>query len=432
MKSDDSNSQYQKNSLSLLDAVSMGTSVIIGAGIFALTGQIAELAGSLFPFAFIVAAIISFFSAYSYVKLSNKFPNAGGIAMYLKQAYGPGIITAVCSLFMYVSMVINESLVARTFGTYILTLFSVDNRGLIITILGVLLLIFAFVVNISSNKIVGKFSVILSVLKIGGIGLFGVVGLWLAGFSFETFNQTASDALGATGFLAAVALAVLAYKGFTTITNSGSEIENPNRNVGRAIIITLLICVFIYFAVALAVSGNLSITQIIQSKDFVLAEAARPTLGDSGVLFTVFISIIATISGIIASTFAVSRMLAKLTKMNLVPHKHFGMPGTIQKHTLVYTIAIAITLTIFLDLSRIASLGAILYLIMDIVIHWGVLKNLKEKLDINKGIVVCAILLDTIVLSAFLIMKASSDIFVIYASLILVVAIILFERYYLK
>ena len=156
--------------------------------------------------------------------------------MYLKQAYGPGIITAVCSLFMYVSMLINESLVARTFGTYILTLFSVDNRGLIITILGVLLLIFAFMVNISSNKIVGKFSVILSVLKIGGIGLFGVVGLWLAGFSFETFNQVASDALGATGFLAAVALAVLAYKGFTTITNSGSEIENPNQNVGRAII----------------------------------------------------------------------------------------------------------------------------------------------------------------------------------------------------
>jgi hypothetical protein len=55
---------YKKNSITLLGAIAMGTGVMIGAGIFALTGQIAELAGPLFPLSFVVGAIVTAFSAY--------------------------------------------------------------------------------------------------------------------------------------------------------------------------------------------------------------------------------------------------------------------------------------------------------------------------------------------------------------------------------
>lgn len=418
--------------MSLVGAVSLGTAVIIGAGIFALTGQIAELAGPLFPFAFIVAAIVTAFSAYSYVKLSNSFPSSGGIAMFLKEAYGPGVITAAGALLMFFSMVINESLVARTFGTYVMRLFNVDNSGVLVSILGVALLIFAFIVNISGNRFIGRFSLIMSTLKIGAITLFGIVGLWLSGFSFENLSGGISETTGLTGFIAGVALAILAYKGFTTITNSGSEITNPHRNVGRAIIISISICVFVYFLVAMAVSGNLSTAEISESKNFVLAAAARPALGDLGVWITVAIAIVATVSGVIASTFAVSRMLAMLTDMKLVPHRHFGMPGGIQKHTLVYTIVLAMFLTVFFDLSRIASLGAILYLLMDILVHWGILKNLKDKIGANSKIVATAIVLDLVVLAAFISIKAQTDMLVIYASGIAVLSIFVFERYYLR
>jgi amino acid transporter len=89
-------SKYKANSITLTGAVSMGTGVMIGAGIFALTGQIAELAGSWFPLAFLAAAVVSGFSAYSYIKMSNAHPSAGGIAMYLQKAYGPGVVTGAC------------------------------------------------------------------------------------------------------------------------------------------------------------------------------------------------------------------------------------------------------------------------------------------------------------------------------------------------
>lgn len=149
-------------------------------------------------------------------------------------------------------------------------------------------------------------------------------------------------------YLGALALSILAYKGFTTITNSGDEIVKPHKNVGRAIIISLLICTAVYVLVAFAVSANLSIPEIIKAKDYSLAEAAQPAFGKIGLWFTVGIAIVATISGIIASMFAVSRMTAMLTNMDLIPHSHFGMSGSIQKHMLVYTAVIAIILTVFL------------------------------------------------------------------------------------
>lgn len=427
----DRSTKYKKNSMTLVGAVSMGTGVMIGAGILALTGQIAELAGSLFPLVFLVAAIVTAFSAYSYIKMSNAYPSAGGIAMFLQKAYGKGVMTAVGALLMYFSMVINESLVARTFGTYTTQLFDIEPQSWIVTALGIGVLIFAFLLNISGNRMIGLFSLLMALIKIGGIILFSLGGLWVAGFSFENSSGNMADT-SVTGFIAAMALAILAYKGFTTITNSGSEIVNPHKNVGRAIIISIVICVVIYFLVAIAVAANLTLPEIIHAKDYALAQAARPAFGNYGLWFTVAIAIVATISGLIASVYAVSRMLAMLTEMKLVPHSHFGMPGDIQKHTLVYTVVIAICLTIFFDLSRIASLGAIFYIIMDIAVHWGVFRYLRKEIHANAFILISAIIFDVVVLGAFLIVKASTDMMIIYAALIGILCILIGESIFLK
>lgn len=148
----DRGSHYKRDSLTLWGAVSMGTGVMIGAGIFALTGQVAELARDWFPLAFLVAAVISGFSAYSYVKMANAWPSAGGIAMFLEKAYGKSTVTAVCALLMYFSMVINESLVARTFATYSLQLTGAEPEGWMIQAMAVAVLVFAFVVNVLGNR----------------------------------------------------------------------------------------------------------------------------------------------------------------------------------------------------------------------------------------------------------------------------------------
>lgn len=417
-------------SISLSGAVGMGTGVMIGAGIFALTGQIAQLAGSYFALSFVLGAIVTSFSAYSYIKMSNAWPSSGGIAMILQKAYGPGAVAAGAALLMALSMVISESLVARTFATYVLRPFDISG-GPLVPILAVGVILFAYVVNISGNRSVGLLSIFMAVIKIGGIALFGIVALWSGGFSFPKVSSTA-DGFDATSFVASVALSILAFKGFTTITNSGGEITNPHRNVGRTIMISIVICVVIYLLVAFAVGSNLTIDQIVAAKDYSLAEAAFPAFGQFGFYFTVVLAAVATASGVLASVFAVSRMLAMLTDMKMIPHNHFGMPGSIRSHTLVYTVVLASILAVFFDLSRIASLGAFFYLIMDMLVHWGVFRHLRREIGASGAILLSAMVFDTIVLVAFTTMKLESDpVIVLYAALG-ITTVFIFERIYLS
>lgn len=425
-------SSYRAGSLSLAATVAMGTGVMIGAGIFALTGQVAEYAGSLFPLAFLVAAIISAFSAYTYIRVTSKYPSAGGIAMILEKSYGRTMMTGASALLMAFSMIINESLVARTFGAYTLQLFDSDNASWLVPVLAVGLIIVAFLINIAGNKLIGTVSKFTAAIKILGILGFAAAALWAAGWSFEPAANGLADDTSMTGFLAGVALAILAYKGFTTITNSGGEVVDPHKNVGRAIMISLAICVVVYMLVAFGVGSALSVDEIVKARDYSLAQAARPALGDYGVWFTVAIAIVATASGLLASIFAVSRMLAMLTDMNIIPHKHFGMPGDVQKHTLVYTVVIAALLAAFFDLSRIASLGAIFYLVMDIAIHWGVLRHLREDVGAKAWVLVSAIGLDVAALTAFLVIKGAADPRIVAVAIVSIAGIFAFERLFLS
>ncbi|WP_370156427.1 APC family permease [Ferrovibrio sp.] len=422
-------SNYRKGSITLAGAVAMGTGVMIGAGIFALTGQIAQLAGPYFPLAFIAGAIVTGFSAYSYIRMANKWPSAGGIAMILQKCYGTGAVAAGASLLMALSMIIAESLVARTFSTYVLRPFDIDG-GPLIPVLSVGIILVAFLVNIAGNQSVGVASLIMAALKIGGIAVFGIAALWSGGFVFKAAGGTGVeyDALGFTG---SVALSILAFKGFTTITNSGSEVTDPHRNIGRAIAISIVICTFVYLLVAFGVGSSLQLQDIVVARDYSLAEAAKPTLGTAGFLLTVLLAAVATASGLLASVFAVSRMLAMLTDMKMIPHSHFGMSGPIQRHTLVYTVVAASILAVFFDLSRIASLGAFFYLVMDMTVHWGVFRYRRHEVGASAAVLLAAIGMDGLVLTAFTVLKLSSDPMIVLYAFIAISTVMLFVRIYL-
>ncbi|WP_324292347.1 hypothetical protein [Cohaesibacter marisflavi] len=124
-------------------------------------------------------------------------------------------------------------------------------------------------------------------------------------------------------------------------------------------------------------------------------------------------------------------MLAMLTEMKLIPHGHFGMPSPIQKHTLVYTVVIAAILAVFFDLSRIASLGVYFYLIMEMIIHWGVFRYRREETGANPAILISALVADAVVLIAFIAMKLQSDPIIVATGIGSAVLLMGLERIYL-
>lgn len=385
----------------------MGTGVMIGAGVFALTGQVAVAAGRWFPLAFLAAAVVAAVTAYSYVHLSNTYPSAGGIGRFLTEAYGVGPVAAIFTMAMWASMVLNESLVARTFGTYATKLLGTSSSTLWVAGLGVLLLVGSFAVNAAGNRAVNATESIMAVVKIGGLLVFSAACLWVADFPGD--DGGAIDQPTALSLVGSVGLALLAYKGFTTITNTGSEIEDPHRNVGRAIVISISVVALVYLAVSLAVRGNLSLGEIARSRDYSLAQAAEPVFGSVGFRLVAALAVIATITSVMASMYSTSRMLGMMSDKGEVPEVSLGSGLPLGNPPLLVTTMLAVLLTVAFDLSRIAALGAFAYLSLDAVIHWGHHRHLRHETGANGPLLLAAVALDLAVLAGFLLYRLRTD-----------------------
>lgn len=392
--------------ISLTGSVALGTGVMIGAGIFALVGQVTALAGTLLVPAFAAGAAVAAVSSYAYARCSADQPSSGGIAMILKRAYGPGLTAGTFAMFMYVSMVVAESLLARTFGTYLLRPFGLQDSAVLVPLLGLLAIGAAVVVNLVGNRLVEGSADVTAALKIGGIVLLAGAGIAGAVGASSLAAVPQGERGDAVAVLAAVALSVLAYKGFTTITNQGEDIEDPARNIPRSIAVAIAICLVLYLLIAVAVASSLSVAEIVRARDYSLAETAEPVFGTAGVALTGAVAVVATLSGLIASLFSVSRLYAMLQDMEQAPR----LPAAVPHQPLLITAGAAALATVAMDLSRIASVGVVLYLTMDIAIQWGVVRRLRGELALRPWICVLSIVLNAGVLAAFVVAKLERDV----------------------
>lgn len=422
-----------QSGITLTGAVSMGTGVMIGAGVFALMGQVAGTAGSWFPLAFIAAAAVAAITSYSYVKLSDTYPSAGGIGRFLTEAYGVGPIAATFTMAMWASMVLNESLVARTFGTYLTKLIGADDSTLLVVAAGVALLVGSYAVNAAGSSAVNSVENAMAVVKIGGLVVFAGGCLWVADFPATSPGEAPTPTVDS--LIAAVAIGLLAYKGFTTITNTGGEIEDPHTNVGRAIVISIAVVTVVYVAVALAVRGNLGLGEIAAARDFALAEAANPVFGSVGFELVAALAVIATVTSVMASMYSTSRMLGMMSDMGEVPPVEratlgrrlpFGTPP------LLVTAAAAIALTVAFDLTRIAALGAFAYLALDMVIHYGHLRHLRHDTGAHAGYLIAAIVVDAVVFLGLFVHRIRTDLVVVAAFVAFAVLVGSGETWYVR
>lgn len=398
--------------ISLIGSVSLGTGVMIGAGIFALVGQVAEISGAVFPWVFLAGAVVVGLSSHAYARYSAVNPTSGGIAMLLRAAYGNGVIAGAFSLFMYVSMVVAESLIARTFGTYLLQPFGLQDSVILVPLLGVVLIAATAIANIVGNRFVERSATATAVIKIVGISalaIAGIIGTVVASGGGAPSDGATSGAetgdVGLLGVVAGVALCVLAYKGFTTITNHGAELRDPTKNLPRSIVLAIAICAGLYALITVAVAANLTVPEIVEARDFALARAADPLFGEAGVALTVGIAVIATASALLANLFSVSRLFAMLQDMGQVPRGSRWK----EQQPLLITAGLAILVTVLFDLGQIASLGVFLYLTMDIAVQWGVLRRLRGDTGAHAWPLVATIVLDGIILGAFTIVTIGRD-----------------------
>jgi amino acid transporter len=415
-----------KKSMTLTAAISMGVGAMLGAGIFALMGEAGARAGNAVYISFIIAGIISLLSGYSYAKLGVRYPSSGGIVEYLIQGYGSNYITGVLSILLYFSVTVVMGMVAKAFGSYAVTLFTSHPSGLLVNIFSSVIVIILTFINFAGSNMISRVEKFIVIFKISILAIFIISGTLF--IKPELLSMQGSN-VSIVGILSTVAICLLAYHGFGVITNTVGDMPNPSHTLPRAIYGSLGIVIIIYVGAAFAIFGNLSLPDIIQAKDYAMAEAAKPIFGQIGftiISLTALMSAASSINANLYSTTNMTLLLAKNGDLPAIEGRRLWHAGT---GGLLTTSILILLVVNFLDLSRIAILGSIVYLIIYSVVHLGHLTNLTFKTGASKIIVGFAFLSNFTVLVLFIIQTIKQDKTVFFVLIVLLLISIVIEIY---
>ena len=294
---------------------------MIGAGIFALMGEAGAIAGSAAYLSFIAAGIIALASGYSMARLGARYPSAGGIVEYLAQSYGIGLLSGALSILLYISALVALALVAKTFGSYALALLPVEGDSRWINGLADFVIIAFVLLNLEGAKSVANLEKLVVAVKVLILLGFAVAGLYVA--DPEALSPDLYPA--ARQVFYSLAVTFFAFEGFRVITNCAEDMPEPQKTLPRAMLIAIGGVLVIYVAVALAVFGNLGVEQVVEAKDYALAEAARPVFGLAGFSIVAIAALVSTASSINANLYAVTNV-ARLTQLQsrLSDRRDFG------------------------------------------------------------------------------------------------------------
>lgn len=287
--------------IGLWEAVAIAVGTMIGASIFSVFGVGANIAGENLPEAFIISGLLALIVAYSYAKLGGKIISNAGPIEFILRGMGDSVITGALSILMWLSYVVSISLFAKGFTGYFLPLAHIAATPLTKGITVVVLIAVFTALNSFGSKAVGKAEFYIVIVKLLILGIFIVLGFLAINPGYIAPSMSAS---GLRGTLSAALIFFLSYMGFGLVTNASENIKDAEKNVPRAIFLSIAIVMVVYVAVSLAAVGNLSVPDLIRAGDNALAEAAKPFLGNFGfilislgALFSVSSAINATIYG---------------------------------------------------------------------------------------------------------------------------------------
>src|SRR5436189_1518045 len=362
------------SAIGMIAAVSIGIGGMVGAGIFSILGVVAHAAGNAMWLAFAIGGVVALLSTYSYAKLGATFPSAGGAVHFLVKSFGDGVLAGGLNLFMWAGYIISLALYATAFGGYAATFVTAAASPLLVKSLAVAAVVLLTLVNAFGARLMGRWETVIVAVKLAILVVFAAVGLWFIrpGYlSPELWPESASILFGA-GVL------FIGYEGFGLVTNAAADMRDPRKMLPRALYTSVLLVIALYLAVSLTVTGNLSDYEIEQTRDYALAKAAKPSLGQFGFRLIAIAALFSTASAISSTLFGSANCCYMIARDGELPA---GLSRTEWKQAtegLLLTAGLVVVVTLALDLSGIAMMGSAAFLLIYAAVNAGHLRVLRQ------------------------------------------------------
>jgi amino acid transporter len=375
-------------SLGLLDATMVGIGAMIGAGIFVLTGLATDIAGPAAIVAFALNGGVTTFTALSYAELAAAIPRNGGGYAYVREVFSAPV-SFVMGWTRWFTYMIAGSLYALGFASNFVEFGHIYGVSLpgppAAYALGAVVVLVAL--NALSTEASGRGETAVTLVKIAILGVFVAFGLTAA--RVGEFDPLFTE--GALSVLPAMGLTFIAFQGYDLIATVTEEVENPQRNIPRAILLSVLVTVVVYLLVVFVAIGTLGADGLAGAGETAIAQAAEgfmpvfPLVG-TGAALIAFGAVFSTISALNAVVIGASRVAFAMGRERQLPaalgrfHHRYGTP-------LVAILASAVVMlvaVVVVPIRVVGNLASLFSLLGFVVVNYALIRLRRRQPDLQR------------------------------------------------
>ncbi len=393
-ETEDRNEQLKK-AVGSLDIVALGIGGTIGTGVFVIIGEAIGDTGPAIILSFVLAGLTCLFSAFSYAELSSAVPVSGSAYTYIYATLGE-LIAWIIGWDLILEYGLSIAAIASGWGQYLNDLFghlfggglpvaiseapgesggTVNLPSLVLVISATLLLLY----GVRESARVNSFMV---AFKVAVLGVFIVLGAT----AFDGGNLEPFSTGGFNGIVDAAALIFFAYIGFDAVSTASEEVKDPQRDMPRGIIGSLLIVTVIYILVGLVATSIVPSDELAENPA-PLAFALDTGAGYSWGATLIDLGALVAIASVVLTIFyGQTRIMFAMCRDNLLPR---GFAKLSERKTPIYITLVFGTLagilTAFVPLEDLAELVNIGTLFAFFLVNIGVIVLRRTNPDLERG-----------------------------------------------
>jgi len=407
--------------MSLWDITFIGIGAMIGAGVFALTGFAAGLAGPALMLAFLLNGAVATLTAMSYAELGSSFPQSGGAYSWVTEALPSpyGFYTGWANWF---AQAVACALYAVTFGVFLtefitvytglgheFVLFGFLTRPLVERLLAGLVVAFFAYVNYRGAEETGTVGIVITSAKIVILGVFIVFGA-LATFknpnwATKFLSSPSFAPAGLGGIVAAMGFTYVAFEGYDIIVQSGEEVKDPGTNIPKAVFYSIIVVIPIYVLVAFAAIGGIDVNAAILglagmtgTSGPVYTWQILGNLGELGIIraagqfvpygipLLLVAGLAATMSALNATLYASSRIGFAMARDHLLPPRLSDIHAVKRSPYLSIAVSAVIIalMAITLPIESVAASSSVMFILLFSMVNVAAIAMRRKRPDLER------------------------------------------------
>ena len=357
--------------LGVLELVAIALGGMVGGGIFTILGVSVSMIGVFTPVAILLGGFLAALAAYSYIKLGVYYKDEGATYSFYKKTFPDSPFSASLVgwwvIFGYISTL---ALYAYTFASYAISGFEFgDNEWIRKAVAGLVILVFTLI-NIWSVKGMGKIEDIMVYTKLLILVIISFVLINNSQTSLPVLIEQERD-ISVLSIVIVASITFVAYEGFQLVINAVNEMEEPEKNIPKAIYLALFLAVVIYIVLSIGAILAIPFENIIQNKEYALAAGTNNVLGHWGTDLVILGALLATSSAISGTVFGASRQMAVIAQDGYLPAALAKRNQRIPTYAIITMASMAFILVLVGSLEVILEFGSVTFLLVSLLMAYA-------------------------------------------------------------